>query len=398
MLYFLGLCNYSYHSIDFFSNIIIIMTEQSAFSTKQVYDLVLTSLQNGATVTDIELDDNFFIKYFAQKIPLMVQCLRKSKDCFPHDVNKANLFEALNGGNKFKHVSYLEYNEPDFLGYEEDGKDVAEVVTNIKALTKDIIYLNVIAPCARLLNAIQSDKDLASLPKVFVMYSGEYNLKFSGILRTLLQDPKNRIVDFSRMVFFGGPAKEPPQVKNLSALLGGADSEDWKLIQKSNPQLFKTFQTFQLAFNKKLINPTDLLDKEMIRTLCEVDQTSFKEYVSELHVLYEKDIEAYRAQVVKLFPVDHKWYKCVRAKKWSILKNVEVDSPIADMIIPLFIIFYEKKVPMECVQGDWSVNNIWSQIVPSKDGTGNGFYIQLKEPESVIPLVREFVLSMFGLW
>jgi len=374
------------------------MTEQSAFSTQQVYDLVLTSLQNGATVTDIELDDNFFIKYFAQKIPLLVQCLRKSKDCSPHDVNKANLFEALNGGNKFKHVSYLEYNEPDFKEYVEDGKDVTEVVIAIKALTKDVVYLNVIAPCARLLNAIQSDKDLAQLPKVFVMYSGEYNLKFSGILRTLLQDPKNRIVDFSRMVFFGGRDKEPPQVKNLSALLGGADSEDWKLIQKSNPLLFKTFQTFQLAFNKKLINPDDLMDQNyMVQTLCEADQKSFKEYVSELHELYEKNIEAYRARVVELFPVDHKWYKCVRAKKWSILKNVEVDSPIADMIIPLFIIFYALKVPMNCVQGDWSVSGIWSQIVPRKDCLGNGFYIQLKEPESVIPLVREFVLSMFGL-
>lgn len=374
------------------------MSTSTNQNLQHIYELVLTSLQNGATITDIELDDNFFIKYFSSKIPLLVQCLRKSKDGPPHDVNKAKLFTALNGENKSQYVIYTEYDEPDFKEHVEHDQDMKEIITAMKTLAKrnNIVYMNVIAPCARLLNAIQSDKDLAKLPKVFVMYSGEYNLKFSGILRTLLQDPQNHIVDFSRMVFFGGRDKEPPQVKNLSALLGGADSKDWDLIKTSKPQLFKTFQTFQFAFNRKLISPNSLWDQENLQTLTKEEQQSFHAYVSELHVLYEKDVEAYRAEVVKLFPADHKWYKYIRAKKWSILKNVEVDSPVADMIIPLFIIFYEKKVPMVCVQGDWSVNNIWSQIVPSKDGTGNGYYIQIQDPQSVVPLVREFVLSMFG--
>jgi hypothetical protein len=376
-----------------------------------LYKLIENCIAQGALVTDFEFDDIVVVQKYQRICPLILQCLRAEKDSEPHGTNKKNMFQAFVKNFRGIHHTYHEWDSKDF---EEKGdlqkleqrqqalKLLRAVVDRQPGQTK-VLYLTIIAPCRALIEAINQDPYLSGLRKFVVMYSGNYNLKLSGKLGRWFRDPANTIIDFSRTIFF--PGMQGKILSSLFHLLGDVKREYWTTIQKRAKERFQAFTNFQQSFNLHLIQPRKLFDTRAVEMLSQEDHSKFQAYIADLEPIFQSgDLAKYRSAVIQLFDpdqaVEKKWVSLFVTKKWGSLLSTEVDSPIADMVIPLLGLFVcHQHIRLQVIQGQWSVDDNGCSVVRENDTErqkqNNAYSVIVLEPENVIDIVRQFVIEAF---
>lgn len=358
-------------------------------------------------VTDLEFDDIVVLHTFAAEIPVIFQSYRQEKDGPPHGQNKQRMLDAfVPAKGRPPIIQYSEDSCEDSKDQDDSGlKKAIQILLDMPRSEKEpFLYLTIIGPCGRLVAAINETPVLSKMKKCILFYSGTYNLRNSGDLHKWCTDDQNVIIDMSRAVFFkgepsleGGAKQEPDALKNLCSLLGPEKSGLWATIKEKSPSKFKAFQAFQQRFNDHLVQPHKLFDLKALEKMSKEDQVAFAEYTTHLLALVKQDVEKYRQEVVRLFgdeAVEKKWVPLFVPKKWGSLLHMAVDSPIGDMVIPIFFYLMDQKWPMQVIQGQWAVTEGgWSVITPCENG--HAYTVCVKDPEAVVPLVRQFVCEVF---
>jgi hypothetical protein len=360
-------------------------------------ELVRKSILRGVTVTDKEFDDVVFLRFAAHGIPLLAQCITDDSDWL---TKKDKMQTAFVTRQCAAQIQYMEYGHEAKRDDDDDAnhEDMLPVLAAIRSITSDVLYVNILGPCARLLRAIQNHPVLSVLPKVFVICSSAYNLRHSGILCDLAEDKKNTILDFSRTMLLG----THPPFRTLSALLGGIHSQDWTTVRQTRPDCFHAFVSYQTAANKRLLSPdyNGLFDYEQVQGLTAQEKIVFHQHVAELVPLFTQDnqAETFVRNVEERFKEGTPFFRVVRTDRWDLVRNIPVAAPIDDMLIPLMFYLQAHDVSLRVYRGEWCLHQEeWFSMITACDfQTGNAFQISAcEDSQALYALVKQFLFTVF---
>jgi hypothetical protein len=471
-------------SVTSWTDILAVMKTGQQLSVEEFRALALTILRDGRVLTDLEFDDDSLLA-FQRDYRALEEKMASSASSFASssapssdvtmrmasnpDVTPRKPLRAIrcllpgsrdsptiNQAKKRAAVAFLKQSYDDIVEFEyeeyaplkkfdvkQEEPDVqilndSDINPIIEALEKEakelgVLFFTVIAPSARLMEYLLKSPVFADpeFPKVFLMYTGDYNLTNSGRLAEMMETHHNCwMLDFSRSTFFGKMDKQPREIQNISKLFGPETGDKWTKIAKVQQQkveakeqvdnLKEVFCALQRVLNANLIMPTSLFEQANVDGMPEAKQKQFRDQVlnnplkdegddSTLQQLYEQDIAKYRRFVMTQFlSYSSPWPRdLIRNKKVEQIFNAEVDAPIGDGVISLFL--SQQRYPPSGVSircGRWKKLAQWSVIEDlSQEAANNAvrrrcnsFQVFVNDPMPWKNLLEKMVFEMFGVF
>lgn len=322
------------------------------------------ALARAAGIGDQEDDDNVLWRALAalgvERGP-QLRILSRPKDEGPTPALKDAMWGGLGPMHRY---------DLDARGDEARARSEAALDDFVEALTRfgadaETITLIVTTPLGNrgLLPRVAARLRLGDRDQrlLVVFYSGQYNVRgaHEDIAR-LAGDARVTIVDVSRYSFFGGQETPTDNMWRVHEACRGFDA----LCERANPELAQRSRAFRAHFNRELLRPTIVFDRERPPPADTRARAQALWNASES----APDPATAAARFAEYRALLGRPEVLARLKSWkrSTVIGFERDAPVADACVALLVVLLRRAPDeLELIAGDWRYNGRFSELVAS---------------------------------